>query len=149
MITMIIWAFQGWPSTVSPAEPVAEAGAGLAPEQSAPTEPVAPETGAQTAPDLTAEETPAAEEGRDWVAPQPVLAVEADEVVWMGLYRRVSGALIFEGTLYPGERREWTLTEEVILRIGNAGGLSVTYRGEELGKLGSSGQVINKVITVE
>lgn len=77
------------------------------------------------------------------------LVVEASEVVWLGLYQLPSRTIIFEGTLQPGERREWQLTTDVSLRIGNAGGLRVVYEGQDLGKLGSSGQVISKVLTVD
>lgn len=77
------------------------------------------------------------------------LVVEASEVVWLGLYRLPSRDLIFEGTLSPGERREWLLTADVSLRIGNAGGLRMIYEGQDLGELGYSGQVITKVITVD
>ncbi len=77
------------------------------------------------------------------------LVVEASEVVWLGLYQLPSRTLIFEGTLYPGERREWHLNADVTLRIGNAGGLKVRYKGQDLGELGSSGQVVTKVITVD
>lgn len=76
------------------------------------------------------------------------LVIEASEVVWLGIYRQSSRALIFEGTLYPGERREWILTEDVALRIGNAGGVRLNYEGQDLGELGTSGQVITKVIAV-
>lgn len=153
---IIFWILQGrepaaGPVTVSPSAPASETGtAPAASEQTTPetrdlpggadgrTEPAtgtpAPLTSKQT-------ESPA--------ATLPVLVVEADEVVWMGIYRRASGALLFEGTLYPDERREWILTEDVTLRIGNAGGLRISYRGQDLGKLGASGQVVTKVITVE
>ncbi len=81
--------------------------------------------------------------------PESLLSVQASEVVWLGVYGRVSERVIFEGTLYPDERQEWALTEDVTLRIGNAGGLRVNYGGADLGPLGYSGQVITKVITVD
>jgi hypothetical protein len=116
-------------------------------------EPSPPET-----PTATADETPQTEETGSTVeeqtvsstnAPGPILSVQASEVVWVGVYGRVSEQVIFEGTLYPGERQEWVLSEEVALRIGNAGGLQIRYGGVDLGPLGYSGQVITKVITVD
>lgn len=77
------------------------------------------------------------------------LVVEAREVVWLGLYQLPARTIIFEGTLQPGERREWFLAADVSLRIGNAGGVRVFYEGQDLGNLGSSGQVITREITVD
>lgn len=76
---------------------------------------------------------------------EPVLRAEATEVVWIGLYKKNSGEMIFEGTLYPSDHQEWLLTEDVLMRIGNAGGLKLIYKEKELGKLGYSGQVLEKV----
>lgn len=76
---------------------------------------------------------------------EPILIVEAKEVVWLGLYKKNSGEMIFEGTLYPNDRQEWLLTEDVLMRIGNAGGLKLIYKEKELGELGYSGQVLDKV----
>lgn len=112
----------------------------------------------QDAPTMTEDETPQTVATRptreeqtvfSMDEPESLLSVQASEVVWVGVYGRVSEQVIFEGTLYPGERQEWVLTEEVALRIGNAGGLQVNYGGEDLGLLGYSGQVITKVITVD
>ncbi|HEY8391946.1 MAG TPA: RodZ domain-containing protein [Capillibacterium sp.] len=127
-----------------------EAENGTAPVQNGPVTAGLPEqTDNQTEPGTAASLPPAGEQRELSPATKNLLVVEADEVVWMGIYRRASGAMLFEGTLYPGERREWILTEDVTIRIGNAGGLRVSYRGQELGKFGASGQVVTKVITVE
>ena len=76
---------------------------------------------------------------------EPILIAEAKEVVWLGLYKKNSGEIIFEGTLYPNDRQEWLLTEDVLMRIGNAGGLKLIYKEKDLGELGYSGQVLEKV----
>lgn len=153
---IIFWILQGrepaaGPVTVSPSAPASETGTvPVASGQTATeTRDLPGGAGGRTEP---ATGTPAPSTSKQTESPAatlPVLVVEADEVVWMGIYRRASGALLFEGTLYPDERREWILTEDVTLRIGNAGGLRISYRGQDLGKLGASGQVVTKVITVE
>ena len=100
--------------------------------------------------DVVQEPVPAFEEPVAEPEPvKPLLRAEAREVVWIGVYRKASGKMIFEGTLHPREKQEWLLTEDVALRIGNAGGLKLTYKGKDLGELGYSGQVINKVISLE
>ncbi len=79
-------------------------------------------------------------------AAEPLLKAEAVEPVWLGVYEKETGKILFEGTLYPPETREWLLSGDVTLRIGNAGGLRLNYRGEDLGALGYSGQVLTKEI---
>lgn len=71
----------------------------------------------------------------------PVLLVEARAAVWVGLYEKHSGAMIFEGTLRPYEIQEWKLTGPVQVRIGNARGLRLVFNGEDLGVLGAEGEV--------
>ncbi|MDF1613604.1 helix-turn-helix domain-containing protein [Desulfurivibrio dismutans] len=41
----------------------------------------------------------------------------------------------------PGDNRTWRAAEQVELRIGNAGGVELSYNGEPLPPLGRSGQV--------
>ena len=72
---------------------------------------------------------------------QPVLLAEARAAVWVGLYEKQSGAMIFEGTLRPYETQEWKLTGPVQVRIGNARGLRLVFNGEDLGVLGAEGEV--------
>ncbi|NLW56755.1 MAG: helix-turn-helix domain-containing protein [Firmicutes bacterium] len=127
-------------------------------------EPVAPESGPVAVtplPGVTANEEPVAPNGDlpntaaepETVEPEtlppdtgPLLRVEAIEPVWLGVYEKATGQMIYEGTLYPPETREWLLSGDVTLRIGNAGGLRLIYKGQELGELGYSGQVITKEI---
>lgn len=104
----------------------------------------------ETASMLPEEQTADAPAGRDGgpeggaepgESTQPVLLAEARAVVWVGLYEKQSGALIFEGTLRPHETREWKLTGPVQVRIGNARGLRLVFNGEDLGVLGAEGEV--------
>lgn len=77
-----------------------------------------------------------------------LLRAEAVEVVWLGVYEKATGRMLYEGTLYPQDAREWLLSGDVTLRIGNAGGLRLSYKGQDFGALGYSGQVITKEITL-
>jgi cytoskeleton protein RodZ len=48
----------------------------------------------------------------------------------------------FRGLLTAGEGRAWQARREIILRLGNAGGVEVTVNGEALGTLGERQQVV-------
>ncbi len=151
---VVFWILQGRAPDTSPvtvpSRASSEAETESANKQTTPETQAPPdEAGGKAERSVTIPTTPGNKQGELSPATPSVLVVEADEAVWIGIYRRASGDLFFEGTLRPAERREWILTEDVTLRIGNAGGLRVSYRGQDLGKLGASGQVVTKVITVE
>jgi cytoskeleton protein RodZ len=55
---------------------------------------------------------------------------------------RTDGEPDFSGILEAGEVRTVVATETVWLKIGNAGVLSIIYNGEDLGYLGSPGEVL-------
>jgi cytoskeletal protein RodZ len=71
----------------------------------------------------------------------PVLKARALSAVWIGLYQKDSGEMLFEGTLRPQDTREWILTEPVQLKVGNARGLHLIFNGQDLGILGAEGEV--------
>lgn len=71
----------------------------------------------------------------------PVLKAQARSTVWIGLYQKDSGEMIFEGTLRPQDTQEWILTEPVQLKVGNARGLHLIFNGQDLGILGAEGEV--------
>ena len=48
----------------------------------------------------------------------------------------------FRELLSVGEQRSWQAQHEIILRLGNAGGVEVTVNGEFLGNLGERQQVV-------
>jgi len=48
----------------------------------------------------------------------------------------------FRGLLSAGDVRAWQARREIILRLGNAGGVEVTVNGEALGTLGERQQVV-------
>lgn len=51
---------------------------------------------------------------------------------------------VFAGILEPGSTNNWTARERILLRCGNAGAVMVTLNGQELGVLGTIGQVIEQ-----
>jgi len=54
---------------------------------------------------------------------------------------RTDGKFLFAGTLDANESRSIDAAENVLLRLGNAGGVTVTYNGKPLGTPGPKGQV--------
>lgn len=58
---------------------------------------------------------------------------------WMRVM--VDGEMEFEGMLQQGDARTWAADESVVLRAGNAGGVVVTYNGEQATPLGAPGTV--------
>ncbi|MCL1849639.1 MAG: DUF4115 domain-containing protein [Clostridiales bacterium] len=82
------------------------------------------------------------------LAPDPVvmadfsIKLEAKESCWLRL--KDNEALIYEGTMRPGEIQEFAEVGQVEIRIGNAGGVVMTLNGIELPAFGASGQVVTK-----
>ncbi len=56
----------------------------------------------------------------------------------------VDGRIIFTGEIKPGEVKTYTGNNGVKIRLGNAGGVEVNVNGQELGTLGSFGEVVDK-----
>ncbi|MFO7916822.1 MAG: DUF4115 domain-containing protein [Anaerolineae bacterium] len=56
---------------------------------------------------------------------------------------------VFTGVLEEGEERSWTASERLGLRVGNAGGISLTVNGVEVGPLGASGEVVEVEYTLD
>jgi cytoskeletal protein RodZ len=82
--------------------------------------PAAPPGGGAVAVDLAAT-------GRSW------LRVVAD------------GQEVFVGFIADGERRRWEARESLVVRLGNAGAVTVTVNGRSLGPLGGPGEVVTRV----
>jgi hypothetical protein len=53
----------------------------------------------------------------------------------------LDGKLIYAGTLPPGSTRTWVARQQLLLSIGNAGGVQLTVNGKNLGSPGGPGQV--------
>jgi len=77
------------------------------------------------------------------LAPNPNATVRvgitADEAVWVRA--DVNGKYQFSGTLQPHETRSIDADGQVILRLGNAGGVTITLNGKPVGAVGPKGQV--------
>ena len=73
--------------------------------------------------------------------PNAAVRVEltADEPVW--LLVRNDGKYFFSGTLGARESRTFEAASTVLLRLGNAGGVTITLNGNPVGPVGPKGQV--------
>jgi cytoskeletal protein RodZ len=52
------------------------------------------------------------------------------------------GRKVFEGTILPGKAIAWNANQEIRIRLGNAGGIDLTYNGINIGSPGRSGDVV-------
>lgn len=55
------------------------------------------------------------------------------------------GHRVFERTMLPGETETWKAKDEIRIKLGNAGGIDLTYNGVHMGAPGKSGDVIELV----
>ena|SRR5271157_2805123 len=76
-------------------------------------------------------------------APNPNAAVRvqvtADDTVWV--LARGDGKYLFSATLEPNQSRTVEANESVLLRLGNAGGVTISLNGKPIGSVGPKGQV--------
>ncbi len=73
--------------------------------------------------------------------------VVAVEETW--LYVIFDGLGKREMLLQPGESVSWEAEETIRIRLGNAAGIRLYYDGVELPPLGRSGEVLDKIITLQ
>jgi hypothetical protein len=65
----------------------------------------------------------------------------ANESVWV---RAVSdGKYVFSATLAPNQTRTVDASQNVVLRLGNAGGVTIQLNGKPIGEVGPKGQIRN------
>ncbi|HEY1497191.1 MAG TPA: RodZ domain-containing protein [Candidatus Solibacter sp.] len=64
--------------------------------------------------------------------------IVADEPVWV--LARTDGKYSFSGTLNAGETKLVEGVKDVVLRLGNAGGVSISLNGKPVGAVGPKGQ---------
>lgn len=74
-----------------------------------------------------------------------VLQVAATETTWFSV--TADGKSVFAGTLQPAQSKTFEAAENARMRVGNAGGLDVTYNGKPTGPLGPKGHVCTVVFT--
>jgi cytoskeleton protein RodZ len=140
------------------AQPQAVADSAQAPAENAPTPAAAPPTAApaanppQTLPAVAAKPQPepvlAAANRTDTPAanappPDPNadvhLELTAVEPVWV--LARANGKYLFSGTIEANQTRALDVAGTLLLRVGNAGGLTITLNGKPIGAVGPKGQI--------
>lgn len=82
-------------------------------------------------------------------SPTPEAVANAIQVEALALQRawvrvQVDGQVIEEGFLNANDARTWDATQSFFIRTGNGGGVSLTLNGEDLGPMGSVGQVVDR-----
>jgi len=60
---------------------------------------------------------------------------------------KADGKQIYEGTVEKGKTMQWKADDTVEIRAGNAGAVSFTVNGQDMGKAGEEGQVADKTFT--
>jgi hypothetical protein len=60
----------------------------------------------------------------------------------------VDGKVAFEGRLSPRETKLFEAENQVVILTGNAAALRVTYNGNDLGLMGSVGEVVSRVYLI-
>ncbi|HLK67858.1 MAG TPA: RodZ domain-containing protein [Bryobacteraceae bacterium] len=67
------------------------------------------------------------------------VAVTADELVWVMV--KTDGKISFSGTMEAQQTHTFDATDNVTVRLGNAGGVSLKLNGQPIGSVGPRGQV--------
>lgn len=76
-----------------------------------------------------------------------VLNLTANESVWISV--TADGKTVFSGIMNPNETKTLAGKALALIRVGNAGGLEITWNGKSIGPLGPKGQVRTVVLTPE
>jgi cytoskeleton protein RodZ len=74
-----------------------------------------------------------------------IINISATEKTWVAMSS--DGKPIFSGTLQPSETKTLGGKERFWIRVGNAGGLEITWNGKPIGPIGPKGQVRTIVFT--
>lgn len=112
-----------------------------------PDEQTPPPQGVEQTEDIPSQEpAPQPEPQRPAELPAPVyVKTTSTKNCWTQV--RIDGKLVFEGVLTPDTVREWQGQERIDFRFGNAGGVNLEYNGQDLGRVGADGEVVNKTFT--
>jgi cytoskeleton protein RodZ len=65
--------------------------------------------------------------------------VQLTERSWLSV--EADGRTVYEGTAESGYEETWTAEDSLVLTTGNAGGVSLSFNGEDPVVLGNSGAV--------
>jgi cytoskeleton protein RodZ len=130
--------------TASAPNPAAAPGAPPAAPTAAPgANPAAPAGATPAAPPAAATMADAANRSDSNAEAQPKgpvkIEITASEPVWV--LARANGKYLFSGTLDPNQTKSVEANGTLLLRVGNAAGLSIQYNGKTLTNLGPKGQV--------
>lgn len=87
------------------------------------------------------------EEKQEELAAPVVLKARVENDCWVQV--SVDGKIVMAEVLSAGTDKEWQAQEEIILKVGNAGGIAVSYNGSEFTSLGKQGEVLSKTFTKE
>jgi len=71
----------------------------------------------------------------------------AHQRAWMRI--TVDGEIAFEGRVMPGSAYSFAGNERIVLLTGDGGGLQVYFNQQDLGFLGSYGEVVERVFSIE
>lgn len=86
-----------------------------------------------------ADKSPVEKEPEVLQKPELVVKLKAIENCW--LYVKVDGKDTFSAILPAGQEKAFTGKSEIYIKAGNAGGIEVSYNGENIGILGKHGEV--------
>ena len=68
-----------------------------------------------------------------------VLNLAAREVTWLSISSQ--GKEVFEGVLWPRQSKTLTGLDMALVKVGNAGGLDISWNGKPIGPIGEPGEV--------
>ncbi|MBL8051477.1 MAG: DUF4115 domain-containing protein, partial [Anaerolineales bacterium] len=96
--------------------------------------------------------TPEVDSAVTLLAPSP--GIDANVVVNLFALERVfvrvsvDGVMVFEGRMAPRETQVFQAENQVVVLTGDGSALRVTYNGADLGLMGGTGEVVNRVYLV-
>lgn len=93
------------------------------------------------------EETKTEEPVQEEIVPQKLvveLSVPSDPDASCWVRVSSDGEIVFEGILEAGEKRSFEALQEMEIKMGNAGNMSITVNGKDLGIQGEPGSVVTK-----
>lgn len=100
---------------------------------------------AESPPDQTPEPQP--QPGASQPEPAARLDIKTTQSCWVLII--VDGETQFSGTLPAGEEKTYQGKEKIYLKVGNAGGIDVTFNGQKQESLGAVGEVTDREYQAE
>jgi cytoskeletal protein RodZ len=103
--------------------------------------------------ELTLEEEISDEEGEEGASPPPAAAgsvqvyITISQRAWMRV--TVDGRVEFDGRVIPGSAYTFAGEKQIELLTGNAAALRIFFNQQDLGALGSYGEIVNQIYTLE